>query len=267
MRTHNQAGEFAPNILGGLIGGRRRYRLADDDVVQLQQIFQLLDREQGLAFVCTQRTDELLVAFQCRQHACTDHQHRRAYTAAGTHSLAGGFDVCQRVRVFIAPFLGGGQVFAETGLISRFVLQECGSFDFLTQLHALDRTACCLGALVVHGFSLFAVIHAGGQIMLFQHDRHKAWRVQRNHIRCRADRTFGLILDKRTLAEHRHTHAFFFSKHYREDFLGNEIRLLVAQCEIGQNRIKLAAQAAQMRCTHVLSFFRSNATTSSHLTG
>ena len=93
MRTHNQAGEFAPNILGGLIGGRRRYRLADDDVVQLQQIFQLLDREQGLAFVCTQRTDELLVAFQCRQHACTDHQHRRAYTAAGTHRFAGGFDV------------------------------------------------------------------------------------------------------------------------------------------------------------------------------
>lgn len=69
MRTHNQAGEFTPNILGGLIGGRCRYRLADDDVVQLQQIFQLLDREQGLAFVCTQRADELLVAFQCRQTA------------------------------------------------------------------------------------------------------------------------------------------------------------------------------------------------------
>ena len=138
-------------------------------------------------------------------------------------------------------FLGGrGQIFAMAGLVNAFVLDQAGDFQFLLQLDTRGYAAGGLGFFVVAAFVLFAVIHAGGQVVLFEHHRQGFAAVKRDHIAGRTHRTFGFIFDKRAFAEHRHLHAFFFRHHYRRDFLADKAGLAVADGQIGQHLVAFA---------------------------
>ena len=233
MRAHDQAGKFSPYIFRGFTGSRSRHRFADDDVFKFKQVFQLLNAQQGFALIGTQRANQFRMAFQRRQYAGTDNQHAWAHAASSTHGFTRGFNIGQRIGVFSRPLFGCRQILGMAGLIGRFRLQQSSGFDFLAQLHTLGSAACGFCLLVKQRFRLFAVIHTGRQIVLFQHHRQIVRRIQSNHVRRCTDRAFSVVFDKRAFAEHRHLHAFGIGQYLRENLFGDKLGIFIADRQIG----------------------------------
>ena len=128
-------------------------------------------------------------------------------------------------------------------LVGGLGLNQRGNLQLLSQLDTGGHAAGGLGLLIKHRFVLCAVVHAGGQIVLFQHHRHLAREVQRNHIAGGTHGTLGFILDQRAFTELRHFDAFLLGQYHRHDAFADETALSVAQRQLSQYFVHLAQVA------------------------